>query len=155
MSADDRQLMVAVAVVEGAEQILGMGLMIIGSLNALADVPAVYLTNAVVADRFRRRGAGRALVAAAAQYAEAHDIEQVVVAVTPGRDVNRFLARMGFAPLDARRSASVATVRRHLKGANSGATESLLRRRRLTVRGTRDSSAGKRRPSVDAPGSDD
>ena len=73
------------------------------------------MSHAVVADRHRRRGAGRALVAAAAAFAEERGLDQLVVSVHPGsREANRFFARLGFAPLAVRRSAPVAAVRRRL-----------------------------------------
>lgn len=98
-----------------AGETLGMALLTVADANALFDSPAVHMTHAVVGDRFRRRGAGRALVAAAVAYAEEHGTDQVVVSVRPGsREANRFYARLGFAPLALRRSASVSTLRRSL-----------------------------------------
>lgn len=108
----DRHLVVAV---DAADQPLGMALFTITSANALLDLPAVHMSHAVVADRHKRRGAGKALVAAATSYAEAHGMELLVVSVQPGsRDANRFFARLGFAPLAVRRVAPIAVVRRRL-----------------------------------------
>lgn len=135
LQAPDRELVVAVSTHDGDEEILAMGLMTIGSTNALVDVPAVYLSNAIVADKHRRRGAGRALIAAAVAYAEDNGVDQLVVAVHPAaRDANRFLARLGFAPVDVRRSAPVASVRRRLMATEIGPIEHTVRRRRLAVR---------------------
>lgn len=135
LTAADRSLVVAVTQVDGVEEVLAMGLITLGSMNSLVDVPAVYLSNSVVADKHRRQGAGRALVAAACSYAEERGVEQLVVAVHPAaRDANRFLARLGFAPVDVRRSAPVASVRRRLLGSEIGPIDTMLRRRRMTVR---------------------
>ncbi|MDP9429136.1 MAG: GNAT family N-acetyltransferase [Actinomycetota bacterium] len=103
-------------VVVGEDDVpVGMALLTIAPANALVDIPAVHMSHAVVSDRHKRRGAGRALVAAATTYAEQHGVEQLVVSVHPGsRDANRFFARLGFAPLAVRRTAPVTAVRRRL-----------------------------------------
>lgn len=123
----DRHLVV---VVNDAEEPLGMALFTFGCANALLDLPAVHMSHAVVADRHKRRGAGKALVSAAASYAEAHGLDQLVVSVHPGsRDANRFFARLGFAPLAVRRTAPVASVRRRLAQSERPTAEALVRRR--------------------------
>ncbi len=107
-------------VVQCDDEILGMGLMTIGPTHALLDTPAVHLSHAVVAGRARRKGVGQALVGAAASWAEAYGVEQLVVVVQPGaREASRFLARLGFAPVDVRRAADVAVVRRKLRAAQA------------------------------------
>jgi ribosomal protein S18 acetylase RimI-like enzyme len=104
-----------VVVVGEDDEPVGMALLTVAPANALVDIPAVHMSHAVVSDRHKRRGAGRALVGAAAAYAEQHGIEQLVVSVHPGsRDANRFFARLGFAPLAVRRTAPVTAVRRRL-----------------------------------------
>ena len=116
----DRHLVV---VVNEDEEPLGMALLTVASANALLDLPAVHMSHAVVADRHKRRGAGKALVTAAAAYAEARGLDQIVVSVHPGsRDANRFFARLGFAPLAVRRVAPVAVVRRRLAMGESART---------------------------------
>jgi ribosomal protein S18 acetylase RimI-like enzyme len=112
----ERHLVLAVGGKEGqSEETLGMALFTIASSNALLDLPAVHVSHAVVSHKHRRRGAGKALVAAAAAFAEEHGIEQLVVSVHPtSREAARFFARLGFAPLAVRRTAPVAVVRRRL-----------------------------------------
>jgi ribosomal protein S18 acetylase RimI-like enzyme len=119
-------------VVVGEDDVpVGMALLTIAPANALVDIPAVHMSHAVVSDRHKRRGAGRALVCAAAAYAEQHGVEQLVVSVHPGsRDANRFFARLGFAPLAVRRTAPVAAVRRRLSQAEARpVAEHVVRRR--------------------------
>ena len=114
----DRHLVLAVGGKDGEpEVVLGMALLTVSTANALVDIPAVHMSHAVVADRHRKRGAGKALVAAAAAFAEERGIEQLVVSVHPGsRDAARFFARLGFAPQAVRRTAPVSVVRRRLSG---------------------------------------
>lgn len=124
----DRHLMLVTGT---AGEVLGMALLTVGSANALVDLPAVHMSHAVVPDRHRRRGVGKALVAAAATFAEERGIEQLVVSVHPGsRDAARFFARLGFAPMAVRRTAPVAVVRRHLGGTERPPAQ-LVRRRPL------------------------
>ena len=123
----DRHLVV---VVGAADEPFGMALLTVAPANALLDLPAVHMSHAVVSDRHKRRGAGKALVAAAAAFAESHGLEQIVVSVQPGsRDANRFFARLGFAPIAVRRVAPVAVVRRHLAHADSPPADHVVRRR--------------------------
>lgn len=111
------------------EQVLGMAVFTRTSASALVDVPGVQMSHVVVAQRHRRKGAGRALVAAAAAYAEEVGLDQVVVGVYPNsREVNRFYARLGFAPLVVRRVASAAALRRRLAGTELRSTPGLRRR---------------------------
>ena len=124
-----------VVVVGADDEPLGMALFTVASANALLDLPAVHMSHAVVADRHKRRGAGKALVAAAAAYAEQHGLEQLVVSVHPGsRDANRFFARLGFAPLSVRRVAPVAVVRRQLSQADRTVDHVVRRRPRRVGR---------------------
>jgi ribosomal protein S18 acetylase RimI-like enzyme len=125
----ERRLVLAVTGDPDDEQVLGMAMLTVGATNVLLDVPAVHVTHVVVAGRQRRRGAGKALVAAAAAFAEEQGIEQLVVSVNPSsRDAARFFARLGFAPAAVRRTAPVSVVRRRL-AASERSAEPLARRR--------------------------
>src|SRR3954469_8342559 len=128
----DRHLVVAVAEDDAA---LGMALFSVAPANALLDAPALHVSHTVVADRHKRRGAGKALVAAAAAFADERGLDQVVVSVHPAsRDANRFYARLGFAPLAVKRVAPPAVVRRHLHAGDVRAVEHVVRRRPRRLR---------------------
>lgn len=127
LADDTRHLVVAI---DANGEPIGMALLTLASASPLVDCPAVHLSHAVVADRHKRRGAGKALVAAAAAFADERGVEQLVVSVHPGsRDANRFFARLGFAPLAVRRAASVGAVRRRLAQTDRGLGEVVVLRR--------------------------
>lgn len=128
----DRHLVVAVA---DDDDPLGMALFTVAPANALLDTPALHVTHAVVADKNKRRGAGKALVAAAAAFAEERGLDQVVVSVHPAsRDANRFFARLGFAPLAVRRVAPTAVVRRRLQTSDAPPVQHVVRTRPRRLR---------------------
>jgi ribosomal protein S18 acetylase RimI-like enzyme len=104
-----------VAVDGGTDTVIGMAVFGVDVVSTLTDLPSVSVSHLLVAPAHRHRGAGRALLSAAAGYADEVGIEHVVVGVSSGgRDANRFLARLGFAPLVLRRIAPVSTLRRTL-----------------------------------------
>ncbi|MGY1814132.1 GNAT family N-acetyltransferase [Blastococcus sp. SYSU D00820] len=86
------------------EQVVGLAVLGVDPLSAVLGVPQVTVDNLVVHREHRRRGAGAALLAAAAGYATETGADHVVAAVG-GHEAERqrFFARMGFAPLTTRR----------------------------------------------------
>jgi GNAT superfamily N-acetyltransferase len=82
------------------------GLVVLGldPLSVVLGTPQVTVDNLVVAPQHRRRGAGAVLLAAAAVYAEEVGADHLVATVG-GHEAERqrFLSRMGFAPLTTRR----------------------------------------------------
>ena len=91
-----------------------------------------------VFDHCRRRGAGHALMEAATAFAEENGILHVVTAVPhSSRDANRFMARLGLAPVIMYRIAPTTLLRsrvspqRGAMGADNGRTKVLAARRSL------------------------
>lgn len=82
--------------------------------------PVVQILVPVVLPGMRRRGAGRALIDAAVSFAEDSGAAVVATAAFAGsRDVNRFLARLGFSQVATYRVAPTARVRARLRPAQS------------------------------------
>lgn len=93
----------------------GMTMLTFSPVTLLSDTPTAHLDYTIVAAGFRRRGVGRALMAAAAEVAADAGAEQLVASVAPmSREANRFFARLGFSPAMVLRSAPVSGLRRRL-----------------------------------------
>jgi GNAT superfamily N-acetyltransferase len=117
-------------------QPVGMTMVTTVPLGALSESPCVQVEYTVVAEPFRRRGVGRALMAAAASYAEEVGAEQVTVSVSPlSREANRFYAQLGLTPLAVRRVAPAAALRRRLATIDlTSSGRDVLRRRPVGTR---------------------
>ncbi|MBV9593236.1 MAG: GNAT family N-acetyltransferase [Actinobacteria bacterium] len=82
-------------------------------IAAINPTRVVNISHLIVAPRLRRRGVGRALLAAVVHLAEDRGIDHVVATAGSGsREANRYLARLGFAPLVVRRIAPTSVLRR-------------------------------------------
>ena len=128
LASDDKCVLVAV---DDLGKIVGMVLVSEGGVGAVTAVPAVHISNLLVARKYRRRGIGRALLAATVHLADQRGIEHIVASVVAGsRDANRYLARLGFAPLVVRRLATTTTLRRSLGIVDGSNRVALLRRAR-------------------------
>ncbi|MDO8144970.1 MULTISPECIES: GNAT family N-acetyltransferase [unclassified Isoptericola] len=80
-----------------------------------ATSPSLYIDAILVDPGARRQGVGRALLSAALRRATDDGAEYVYCAPAPGaREVQRFLARVGFAPAAGHRVVSVAALARWL-----------------------------------------
>ncbi len=117
------------------DEVAGMTVLTRGPYAALFDQMSVHVHYLHVRESCRRSGVGKALLAAAATFADEAGAEHVMTSVLPTlRETNRFYARLGFAPVVVRRSVPVALLRRKLAAQGfAGAAEHLLARRR-TVR---------------------
>lgn len=123
-----------VAVVDGV--VAGMAVLTRAPYAPLFDQSAVHVNYLHVRQEHRRRGVGKALLAAAAAYAEDVGAEHVMTSVLPQmRETNRFYARLGFGPVVVRRAVSVSLLRRRLAAERvPGRTDTTLLRRRTMRR---------------------
>ena len=123
-----------VAVLDG--EVVGMVLLTDSVYAPLLEPRAAHAHYLHVRDGFRRRGVGKALLAATVSYAEEVGAEHVVTSVLPQlRDTQRFYARLGFVPVVVRRSVPVPVLRRRLMPVGgTSVTEHLVARRRTLRR---------------------
>jgi GNAT superfamily N-acetyltransferase len=91
----------------GDEVPVGLAILGVDPISTIMGRPQVTVDTFVVDREHRRQGAGAGLLAAAVAFAVEIGADHVVVAVS-GHDAERqrFLSRMGFAPLTTRRIAT-------------------------------------------------
>jgi GNAT superfamily N-acetyltransferase len=128
---DERALIATIG-----DEVAGMAVLTCAQFAPLFDQNAVHVHYLHVRDGHRRRGVGKALLAAAASFAEEVGAEHVITSVLPQlRETNRFYARLGFSPVVTRRSVTVSVLRRCLMAQGvPGATDNVLVRRRTLRR---------------------
>lgn len=110
---------VLVAELDG--KVAGVALGRIVAAFLFADHSSLYLDMLFVAPRARRHGVGHALLRAATDLAVEHGCHDMYSAPVPGnRGVQRFFARLGFAPAVGHRVASVVALQRRLTADAAG-----------------------------------
>jgi ribosomal protein S18 acetylase RimI-like enzyme len=113
ITSDDCRVVVALT----DDEVAGMAVLRELLPDPLSMHRVVQVSHVIVASGKRRRGVGHALIGAAADFADERQIEHVSAGVYPSlRDVSRFYARLGFAPVMVHRVAPVAMLRRRLGG---------------------------------------
>ena len=104
---------ILVAEVDGS--VVGCGFLRVGLVSPLHDGRVVHLSHVQVASGYGRQGVGTAIVDSALAWAERRGIGFFVTAVPAAhREANRFLARLGMAPVASLRGGPVATLRTRL-----------------------------------------
>lgn len=102
------------------------------AVGAIDLTPVLHVTHLMVAPDHRRRGIGRALLSGAVQLAEEQGFEHLLATAAAGsREGNRYLARIGFAPLVVHRIAPTTALRRSLGMTDVAGRMAVLRRARL------------------------
>jgi GNAT superfamily N-acetyltransferase len=134
MTDGSRTLLVAV---DDSAGIVGLLVTRCDNIGAIDLTPVLHVSHLLVDARFRRRGVGRQLLAAAVHMADEMGVDHVLATAASGsREGNRYLARIGFAPLVTARIATTSVLRRSLGMADAPERMAVLRRARL-VRGNR------------------
>jgi GNAT superfamily N-acetyltransferase len=107
-----------------------------GPLLPLLDDVSVSIEHLFVVPEARRLGVGHALLARATARAEQLGATQISTTVpAPGREAQRFFARLGFGPFVVRRVTTVQTLRRRLSWDDHPRLDAtVLRRRSLRAR---------------------
>jgi GNAT superfamily N-acetyltransferase len=130
LSRADRTVLVAVD--DDCDRLVGMVVACDDDAGVILPIPVLRASKLMVAPDQRRRGIGRALLAAVLHLAEERGIEHIVATSLPGsRDASRYLARLGFQPLTAARIASTAVLRRALGTADVPERVAMARRARI------------------------
>lgn len=129
LESSDRTVLVAT---DDAGDVTGLVSTRLDEVGAFDLTPVLHVTHLLVAPKQRRRGIGRALLAAVVHLAADADIENVLTTSTANsREGNRYLARIGFAPLVVHRIAPVSVLRRTLGMTDVSGRMATLRRARL------------------------
>lgn len=101
-------------------------------IGAIDLTPVLHVSHLMVAPKHRRRGVGRMLLTAAVHLADERGMDHVLATAGSGsREANRYLARLGFAPLVVHRVAPTSVLRRALGMADAPERMAVLRRARV------------------------
>jgi GNAT superfamily N-acetyltransferase len=104
-------------------------------LSPMHPDDAVHVGYLHVLSNYRRRGVGRQLLEAAADWADEKDSQHIVASVAArSRDANRFLARLGLGQVAVVRASTVASLRTKLAAPGKSAASHVVAARRLTRR---------------------
>jgi ribosomal protein S18 acetylase RimI-like enzyme len=142
LQEDRRTLLIAVD--ENTAAVAGLLAARTDEIGMIDVTAALHITHLLVAPTHRRRGVGRALLAAAVHLAEERGLDRVLATVAAAsREGNRYLARLGFAPLVTERVVPTAILRKSL-GLTDSADRVAVLRRAMLGRGRRSGLATSR-----------
>ena len=112
-AGDEEEGRILVAELDGT--VVGCGFVRVALASPLDDGGVVHLSHVQVAPGWGRQGVGSALVEASLTWAEQQGVGSVVTSVPAShREANRFLARLGMAPVASLRGGAVTTLRARL-----------------------------------------
>jgi GNAT superfamily N-acetyltransferase len=126
IAEDDRVLLIAV---DESGAVNGLLAARYDSIGAIDLTPVLHVTHLMVVPGQRRRGIGRSMLAAAVHLADESGVEHLLATAAAGsREGNRYLARLGFAPLVVHRVAPTSVLRRSLGLTDMAGRMAVLRR---------------------------
>ncbi len=133
LERDDVRVYLAVA----GDDAVGFAVALDGPLSTLAEHAAVWIEQLFVVEHRRGSGVAKALLGRIARDAQSAGVGQLVSCVpSHAKDLNRYFARLGFAPSVTERTISPCNLLRHLAGddAQSPAMEIVRKRRSMRAR---------------------
>jgi hypothetical protein len=105
----------ALAAFNDADELLGLVVVLEDEVAPIDPTPVLQVGHLMLGTGAQHDAVGRALLAAVVRLAEEREIDHVLAsAMYTSRDANRYLARLGFAPVAIRRIASTSVLRRAL-----------------------------------------
>ena len=117
-----------IVVVEYGGELAGAVFLRLTTMSPLNLESCVQAIQPRVFDHLRRHGVGRALMDAAASFAEENGVLNVATAVpSTARDANRFMARLGLAPVATLRAAPTSLLRSRVNPPVAGGGRSVPR----------------------------
>jgi GNAT superfamily N-acetyltransferase len=111
-------------------------------LSPIHTDDAVHVGYLHVLSNYRRRGIGRQLLEAAADWADEKDSQHIVASVgARNRDANRYLARLGMGQVAVLRASTVVSLRGKLGNSAKTLASHVVATRRLSRRARRQSAS--------------
>lgn len=103
-----------ILVAEHGGRVIGAVYLRLGPLMPLTSDQAVFSSLLSVREEFRHHGIARSLMEAAVSWAEENGSAHVLTIASGSRETNRFLARLGLAPVATVRYATTSSLRARL-----------------------------------------
>jgi GNAT superfamily N-acetyltransferase len=128
----EREPLARILVAQVDDALLGCAHLRIAYVSPIRSERILLVNHLQVAKHAERLGVGRALLEASVSWAEHEGVASLLApAAANDREANRFLARLGLAPLAVLRGTKVAALRTRLPGDPSAAVRGAARTRNV------------------------